>query len=66
MAAFSKLQEYHPETENIVVYLERVQLYFEVNAVREGKRMVIFLSSLGATTYALRHILSPAKPQDKT
>ena len=66
MSTFGQLQEYRAEVENISSYLERVELFFTANGVAEDKRVPVFLSVVGATTYALlRDLLAPDKPQAK-
>ena len=67
MAPFGQLQGYRPETENVSSYLERVELFFTANGFAEKKRVLVFLSVVGATTYALlRDLLAPEKPQAKS
>ena len=54
------------EVENISSYLERVELFFAANGVAENKRVPIFPSLVGASTYMytctlLRDLLAPDK-----
>ena len=61
------LPEFDPTTNGISSYLERVQLYFEANAVEEGGRVAVLLTAIGAKTYeTLWSLLAPACPCDKT
>ena len=61
------LSEFHQESEKIEEYLERVQLYFEANGIKEEKQVAVLLTVIGSTTYALlSSLLAPAKPRDKT
>ena len=61
MAKFGELKEFRPEDEKIGVYLERVQLYFQANDVKETKKVPVFLSTVGPHVYQLLHdLLSPA------
>ena len=48
-----RLKEFHPESDSIKAYLERVMLYFTANAVDEARKVAVLLSSIGAPTYAL-------------
>jgi len=67
LAQFGQLPEYHPETEKIAVYLERVELFFAANDIVEDKRVAIFLSSVGGKTYSiLQDLLAPDKPSAKS
>ena len=67
MAKFGELKEFRPENEKIGVYLERVQLYFQANDIKDTKKVPVFLSTVGAHIYQLLHdLLSPANPKDST
>ena len=63
-----QLSEFQQDSENISVYLECVQIFFNANGIKEDKQKVpIFLNAVGAQTYALlRNLLSPAKPVAKS
>ena len=55
-----------PVGKSITVYMERVDLYFKPNNVKEDKQVAVFLGVVGRATYSLlRDLLMPAKPQDK-
>ena len=61
------LSEFHQGSEKIEEYLERVQLYFEANGIKEEKQVAVLLTVIGSATYALlSSLLAPAKPRDKT
>ena len=67
MAKFGELKEFRSENEKISVYLERVQLYFQANDIKDAKKVPVFLSTVGAQTYQLlRDLLAPANPKDST
>ena len=67
MSKFGHLEEFHSDSELVAAYIERVQLYFTANEVKDEKQVPVFLSSVGATTYTLlRDLVSPEKPKDKT
>ena len=67
MATHGPLTEFDPTTEDWTTYGERLEQYFEVNAVtEEGKKRAILLSACGATTYRLiRSLVAPTKPGEK-
>ena len=65
MAKFGKLYEFNSNRETVDAYLE--QLFFEANEIPREKQVAVFLSSVGATAYALlRDLLAPTKPKDKS
>ena len=67
MSKFGRLQEFNNDAESVTAYLERVELYFATNEIADDKKVAVFLSSVGATTYALlRDLAAPAKPADNT
>lgn len=67
LVQFGQLPAYRPEAEGITAYLERVELFFTANDIAEGKRVSIFLSSVGGKTYSLlRDLLAPDKPSSKS
>ena len=43
-AQHGRLREFHPETDTIKAYLERVSLYFTANEVQRGKQVAVLLS----------------------
>ena len=62
-----RLREFHPETESIKAYLERVALYFTANEVAADKRVAVLLSSIGAATYSLlSDLVAPHLPSIKS
>ena len=62
-----RLREFHPESDTIKAYLERVSLYFTANAVNDDKQVAVLLSCIGAPTYALlSDLLAPAQPSTKS
>lgn len=59
--------EFQPDNESISSYLERVSLFFEVNAVEERKQVAWLLNMIGAKTYSLvRTLVAPEEPKSKT
>ena len=64
---FGKLEEFRPNIETIVSYLERIDLFFAANGIADEKQIAVFLSTVGGRTHSLLcNLLSPAKPQEKT
>ena len=60
------LELFDPEVESIVVYLERVELYFAANEIKTDKRVPVFLNLIGRENYSLlRSILLPQKPVEQ-
>ena len=62
-----RLREFHPESDTVEAYLERVALYFSANDVPNAKKVAILLSTIGASTYSLlSDLLAPDPPSGKT
>ena len=62
-----RLKEFDPKVENISTYLERVELYFDANAVNQDRQAAVMLIVIGSQTYdILRSLLAPTLPKDKT
>ena len=68
MTSYGCIDEFHPENESIEAYLERLDLYFRANDIKdEQKRVSIFLSVMGGKTYSvLRDLLAPVKTLEKS
>ena len=60
MAATSvgRMEPFDPANESIVVYLERMQLYFEANGIKAKKQVPVFLNIIGRENYGLLRNLS--------
>ncbi|XP_064653028.1 uncharacterized protein K02A2.6-like [Lineus longissimus] len=55
------------ETEDFETYLERVNLFFDANAVANEKKVAALLTLIGPKPYAvLRSLVAPDNPKDKT
>ena len=64
MTSFGKIDVFNPEVEEFSAYLERIELYFEANGIRE---VPVFLSLLGAKTYSLlRTLVAPSSPREQS
>ena len=58
-----RLQEFDPGVDNMSTYLERLELYFEANAVEASQKVSVFLTVIGAKAYdTLRSLLAPTLP----
>ena len=58
-----KIHEFDPEKENIVAYLELLQIYFDMNEIAKGKQVPILLTVIGASNYSpLPPSLPPSLP----
>ena len=67
MSKFGRLQEFRSDAESVTAYLECVELFFTVNEIADDKKVTVFLSSMGSTTYTLlQDLAAPTKPADKT
>ena len=67
MATIGTLPEFDLENDTLSVFVERVQLFLETNAVAEDKHGAVLLSALGRKTYALlRNLVSLAQPKKKS
>lgn len=43
-ATVGRMEPFDPDNESIVVYLERMQLYFEANRIKAEKQVPVFLN----------------------
>lgn len=63
---YGQITAFHPESDSIKAYLERVELYFVANKVPQDVQVPIFLSCIGAPTYSLlSDLFAPAAPASK-
>ena len=59
--------EQYTETEDIEEYFERLELFLDVNGVRDEQKVPRVLSDMGARTYAvLKNLLAPSTPKDSS
>ena len=64
---FGGIEFFDPDSESILAYLERMDLFLEANAVAEEKKVAVVLSMVGSKAYQLlRNLCSPDKPQSKS
>ena len=58
--------EFEPLAESFSVYVKQVNLFFTANEMPEDKRVPVFLTIVGKSTYALlRSLLQSSLPKDK-
>ena len=61
------LEPFDPDNELIVVYLERMQLFFEANGIKAENQVPVFLLIIGQKNYGLlRNLTAPEKPSQKS
>ena len=62
-----KIGEFDHEKEDWTAYQERMELFFQANAVADGRKVAVFLMLIGPKTYGLlRNLVAPEKPAEKT
>ena len=67
MTSFGKIDVFNPEVEKFSTYLERIELYFDTNGIREEKQIPVFISLLEAKTYSLlRMLVAPSSPKEQS
>ena len=72
MPSLGNIEEFSPDSENVIRYLERLDQYFEANGVPKDssesqKRRAILISVIGAKVYdVLGDLCSPASPKEKS
>ncbi|XP_041452504.1 uncharacterized protein K02A2.6-like [Lytechinus variegatus] len=64
---FGRIEEFQPEAGDFQTYIERFEQFLKANDVPEEKYVAVFLSVIGAKSYALlKSLLSPEQPSQKT
>ena len=59
--------EHHVETEDIEEYFERLEMFLEVNGMKDDQKVACVLSDIDARTYAvLKNLLAPNQPKDSS
>ena len=60
------LEPFDPDTDNWLAYTERLEQFFSVNGIADGKKVVTLLTVIGKKAYdLLRNLLAPEKPSAK-
>ena len=66
MANIGSIEPFSPESIDWTTYYDRVEQYFDANAIDDDKKVATVLTLLGPQTYKLlADLLSPAKPKSK-
>ena len=66
MANIGSIEPFSPESIDWTTYYDRVEQYFDANAIDDDKKVATLLTLLGPQTYKLlADLLSPAKPKSK-
>lgn len=60
-----RMELFDPDNESIVVYLERMQLYFEGNGIKAKKQVPVFLNIIGQENYGLLRNSSASKKSSR-
>ena len=64
---FGQLNPFDPESDNVVAYLEHVDLFFTANDIGPDKQVSVFLNVVGSRNYALiKNLTAPTLPQKKS
>ena len=60
------LEPFDPDTDNWLAYTERLEQFFSVNGIADGKKVATLLTVIGKKAYdLLRNLLAPEKPSAK-
>uniref|UniRef100_A0A8C5PW56 Uncharacterized protein n=1 Tax=Leptobrachium leishanense TaxID=445787 RepID=A0A8C5PW56_9ANUR len=66
MALIGTLQDFNPDTNSWISWVERFEQYLTANGILETKQLAVFLTAIGAKVYdTLRDLLYPEKPASK-
>ncbi|XP_062589261.1 uncharacterized protein K02A2.6-like [Saccostrea cucullata] len=66
MTHIGKVGEFNESTESFANYVERLEQFFAANEVKDQKKVAVFLSIIGPTTYGvLKNLVQPALPKEK-
>ena len=64
---FWQLDAFDPELDNVVAYLEQVDLFFIANDIGPDKQVSVFLTVIGSRNYALiKSLTAPTLPKEKS
>ena len=59
--------EFDPQTESLVAYMERIQLFYRVNDIKAARQVLVLLSLIDSKNYSLlRDLISLTLPQEAT
>ena len=61
------MDAYNPDMDDWSTYVERLDLFFLANEIRDDKKVAVLLTVLRTKAYSLlRTIITPSKPAEKT
>ena len=61
------MEAYNPDMDDWSTYIERLNLFFLANAIKDNKKVAVLLTVLGMKAYSLlQTIITPSKPAKKT
>ena len=61
------MDAYNPDADDWSAYVERLELFFLANEIKDDKKVATLLTVFGTKTYSLlRNIIAPSKPAEKT
>ena len=64
--ALGMMDPFDPNTDNWPAYYVRLEQFFVVNVIADGKKMAVLLTVIGTKAYTLlRNIMVPEKPASK-
>jgi len=64
MATLGRMKDFNPDNETVTAYLERFELFVEVNGIPEDKKVATLLTVIGTKHYSLlRGLTSPILPR---
>ena len=67
MGTVGQLHEFCPKSKSLTAYIERIEIFFTANDISSQKKVPVFLSAVGGTTYGLlRNLLAWTIPKDKS
>ena len=63
---FGQLDAFDPESDNVVAYLEQVDLFFTANDIGPDKQVSVFLTVVGRNYALIKSLTAPTLPQEKS
>ena len=65
MAQIGQIEQFNRDTDDLSMYIERVQFYFDANGISDAKKKAALLSLVGPDTFKiLSSLLVPERPTD--
>lgn len=64
---FGRMDEFNPDNEEWLTYIERLKMFFIVNNVPEDKKVASLVTLMGGKMYSLlKNLTAPTKPTEKS